>query len=280
MLHLGYTIETMDEQNEGTLATSLGLLCVDEINGNRFLSSFPNQLLEVEDIIGYEFKNRQLLLQAFTHSSCHNEDSKSYDRLEYIGDAVLNLLVARDDFFNYPKLSPGTLTMLRAANVDREKLARSALVMNLHKYLLHKKPLLDGQIEVFMEATLNYPIHSHGLIDAPKVLADLVESLVGAIFIDTNSSLEITWKVVRRILEPIITIETMGVHPMTKLYQMCQKNGLKVCFVDLWKDTGRIDVLVDDEFIGRGVYKSKKEIAINRAANDACNKLVERFIQQ
>lgn len=100
---------------------------------------------EVEEIIGYNFRDRSLLAQAFTHVSCRCLTS-SYERLEYVGDSVLNLLISREDYFAYPDLQPGKLTRLRAANVDTEKLARVAVKHNLHKYLRHEKPLLDGQV--------------------------------------------------------------------------------------------------------------------------------------
>lgn len=51
------------------------------------------------------------------------------------------------------------------------------------------------QIQAFINALPKYPLHSHGLIDAPKVLADIVESTIGAVFVDSNSSIDTTWKV-------------------------------------------------------------------------------------
>lgn len=53
------------------------------------------------------------------------------------------------------------------------------------------------QIREFSEAILDYPLHSNGLVDAPKVLADIVESTIGAVFIDCNSSIDIVWKVLQ-----------------------------------------------------------------------------------
>ena len=113
-----------------------------EENGS-IVESFPS-LTEVEEIIGYRFNNQELLQQAFTHyEKCW---SSSYERIEYVGDSVLNLLIAREDYFTYPDLPPGKLTRLRSANVDTEKLARVAVKHNLHKYLRHKKPMLDRQV--------------------------------------------------------------------------------------------------------------------------------------
>ncbi|KAG6634998.1 ribonuclease 3-like protein 3 isoform X2 [Carya illinoinensis] len=220
-------------------------------------------LHEVEEILGYNFENKNLLEQAFTHSS-FSGDCNSYERLEYVGDAVLNLLFTKEHYFLYPDLPPGPLTRLRAANVDTEKLARAAIKHGLHRYLRHKKPLLLEQ----------YPLHSNGLIDAPKALADIVESSIGAVFIDCNSSMDTVWTVFKRLLEPIINPKTIGRHPVTELYELCQKRNMKVKFVDLWKEVMAFEVLIDDRQMGRGEYGLKKEIAHNRAAKNALENMV------
>ncbi|PHT43090.1 hypothetical protein CQW23_17115 [Capsicum baccatum] len=111
---------------------------------------------DVEEITAYKFKNSDLLYQAFTHSS-FQEDSASYERLEYIGDSVLNMLISKRHYFDYPDLAPGKLTTLRAANVDTEKLARVAIKYNLHNYLRHKKPLLKAQVIKYLLQPLITP---------------------------------------------------------------------------------------------------------------------------
>lgn len=113
-------------------------------------------LEEVEDIIDYKFKNKNLLEEAFTHSSfmC----SFSYERLEYVGDAVLNLLFSREHYYLHPDLAPGKLTRLRAANVDTEKLARVALRHGFHRYLRHKKRLLEDQVSDELRFDINYTV--------------------------------------------------------------------------------------------------------------------------
>ncbi|KAG5606691.1 hypothetical protein H5410_028183 [Solanum commersonii] len=83
------------------------------------------------EVVGYKFKNVNLLYQTFTHSSFHQVNkSEPYKRLEYVGDSVLHLLMDN---------------RLRAAKVDIEKLARIAIKYNFHKYLRHKKPILKCQ---------------------------------------------------------------------------------------------------------------------------------------
>ena len=114
----------------------------------------PPSLEEVELILNYKFKDKNLLEEALTHSSYfhdhqnQNNQNKglSYERLEYVGDAVLNLLITKEQYFLYPSYPPGRLTRLRAANVDTEKLARVAIKHGLHRYLRHKKPLLEEQV--------------------------------------------------------------------------------------------------------------------------------------
>ncbi|CAI9280062.1 unnamed protein product [Lactuca saligna] len=230
-------------------------------------------LAEVEEVMGYSFRNKELLKEAFTHGSYKADDCKSYERLEYLGDSVLNHLIAKLHYFSYPDMAPGELTRLRAANVDTEALARAALKYNLHKFLRHQKPLLQRQIQEFMEGIEQYPSHSHGMIDPPKVLADLLESLIGAIFIDTDSSMDSTWEVVERLLQPLITPENLKLHPVAKFNEACQKMGVKAQEKDLWSKTGEIEIYIENELIGRGKYKLKKVIAVNRAKDDAYNNL-------
>lgn len=225
-------------------------------------------LKDVEKILGYSFKNKSLLYQAFTHSS-YSKNCESYERLEYVGDSVLNLMITVKQFTLYPDLPPGCLTPLRAANVDTEKLARVAVRHEFHKYLRHGKPIFSKQIQSFLFALPNYPLHSHGLIAAPKVLADIVESTIGAVFMDSNSSIDMTWEATKSLLEPIITPEMIQINPVTKLFEICQKHKLHVQLVDLWEEAGTYEVFVDNELRGRGACRAKKDVALNRAANAA-----------
>lgn len=243
----------------------------NELNTSTSLRS----LAEVEEIIGYKFDNQSLLLEAFTHVSC--KKNLSYERLEYVGDSVLNLLISKQQFFLYPNLQPGTLSHLRSANIDTEKLARAAVRHKLHRYLRHNHPALCKQIGAFMSDLSRFPLHSHGLIDAPKVLADIVESTIGATFIDSKSSMDITWKVAKTLLQPMITPETLQDHPVKKLYETCQKRGLKIRLKDLWVKEGAYQIIVDGHMKARGECHAKKEIALNRAAHNAYNQIVRNF---
>ncbi|XP_075084022.1 ribonuclease 3-like protein 3 isoform X2 [Nicotiana tabacum] len=237
----------MEEKLEQVSLTSL----FQEDETAHLLQSWERYVEEVEEIIGYKFKNSNLLYQAFTHSSFQQNCCDSYERLEYVGDSVLNLLIAKEHYFLHPDLPPGKLTRLRAANVDTEKLARVAVKYDFHKYLRHKKPLLKGQVEEFRDATLEYPLHSTGLIDPPKVVEGL--------------------------LQPLITPTNLETHPVTKFYEVCQKNGWRVELVDKWEETGEIEVFVDGKFVGKGKFSGKKLIALNRAAHNAYCQIVKNL---
>ncbi|OVA09752.1 Ribonuclease III domain [Macleaya cordata] len=252
-----------------------------------FETESARNLNEVEDVLGYKFIDKRLLEEAFTHRTYYeNQDIMnscimSYERLEFVGDAVLSTLIANEMYSLYPELPPGKLSRLMAANVDNEKLARVAIKHGFHHYLRYKATRVEEQIQEFSVAIMEYPVHSNRLIEVPKSLADVVEAIIGAIFIDSNSSLDTVWKIIRELLKPMIGPETLEMHPMTELLELCQKNKLELQInKDLWdkkENKGRVDVLVDDKLVGTGTHVIKKEIAQNRAAKAALNNLKSKL---
>ncbi|CAN6178123.1 unnamed protein product [Urochloa humidicola] len=236
----------------------------------------------VEAVLGYDFADKSLVELALTHGSFYYpyRPGDTYERLEYLGDGVLTCLMSREVFRTYRTLPPGPLTRLRAANVDTEKLARVAVVRGLHRFLRHKAPQLEGQIHVFIEEMCKYPVHSNGLLDPPKVLSDIVESLIGAIYFDSNFDQEEVWRVFRNLADPLISLETLGKHPVSELFEFCQKTRRGVKIVkDEWDKNLKVEVLIDGELVGSATYAQKKEIAQNRAAKAALDKLKETMGQ-
>ncbi|OMO87459.1 hypothetical protein CCACVL1_09032 [Corchorus capsularis] len=230
------------------------------------MGSKPN-LEDVEKILSYKFNNKKLLEEAFTH---HLSSSKRYlpnERLEIIGDSVLNLIVTKELFFLYPNLDAGHLTHLRSDNTDNEKLARAAVKHRLHQFIINKNLERDEHIQVFMQEMEEYPIHSHGLVTVPKILADIVESTIGAVYIDSNCSLETVWKVFRSVLEPIIYEEMLVDHPTAKLQDICQKSKLDLRYEkESWKKDSSVSIFIENKLVGKATYHLRKEIASNRAA--------------
>ncbi|RXT15081.1 ribonuclease III [Ammoniphilus sp. CFH 90114] len=130
---------------------------------------------QLQNTIGIQFKNELLLRQAFTHSSYVNEHrGKPYqdnERLEFLGDAVLELTVSQFLFTHFPKMSEGEMTKLRAAIVCEPSLVRFAESLQFGKIVLLGK----GE-----EMT--------GGRQRPALLADVFEAFIGALYLDQGLS--------------------------------------------------------------------------------------------
>ena len=128
----------------------------------------------LESAIKIEFGDKELLRRAFTHRSYLNEaienDMKSNERLEFLGDAVLQFLMSKYIFDRYKDFAEGQLTNLRSKIVNTTSLATEASKLNLGSYLLISK----GERQTASES--NY------------ILADTFEALLGAVFIDKGIS--------------------------------------------------------------------------------------------
>ncbi|XP_043693153.1 ribonuclease 3-like protein 2 [Telopea speciosissima] len=216
-------------------------------------------VVTVEDILRYHFKDKTLLQDSLTHSSY--SDSPSYQRLEFVGNAILGLVLAENNVFrDYPDLDPGHLSLLRTANISTEKLARVAVRHELYRYVRHKAPSLEAKVSEFVLAVQEEDgaVTYCGSVKSPKILADIVESVAAAVYVDCNYDLKALWKVFKRLMEPIITLETLHKQPqpVTVLFEFCQKQGKQV----------------DGKLIGSG-SSDQKEIAKLNAAKEALGKL-------
>ncbi|XP_058766603.1 ribonuclease 3-like protein 2 [Vicia villosa] len=181
----------------------------------------------VEKIIGYTFQNKKLLEHALTHTSYPEADS--YEHLEYVGDAVLGLAISSHLFLTYSSVDSDTLSLLRAANVSTEKLARAAVRHGLHSYVRHNMVSIGDEIKEFVDA-IDCKNDCSGSVKAPKILADIMKSIVAAIFIDVNLDLKRLWVIIKGLLEPMVTLDDLeqNPQPVKMLYEICQKNGKKV----------------------------------------------------
>ncbi|XP_050246829.1 ribonuclease 3-like protein 2 isoform X1 [Quercus robur] len=237
-----------------------------------------SSIRSVEEILSYRFKDKSLLKEALTHSSYNNGESfKSYQRLEFVGDAVLGLALSNYVFLAYPNLEPGQLSSLRAANISTEKLARVAVRHGLHRFIRHHAAPLHDKIKEFADAVSleDDTVVYGGLVKAPKILADIVESVAAAIYVDLNLDLQQLWVIFRALLEPIVTLEDLQKQPqpVTMLFELCQKQGKQVD-IKYWKNGEKniATVYVDGKFIASG-SSEKKETAKLNAAKQALLKL-------
>ncbi|CAF3158650.1 unnamed protein product [Rotaria sp. Silwood2] len=154
------------------------------------------------------------LIAAFTHTSnSANRIADCYERLEFLGDAILEFLVTRHIFVNYNKIiTPGRVTDIRQDLLNNDRLAYILVACSFHTKILHNSPELFDEISSYVgnedffpknqstDQYLNKNLDRWADSTAPKALADVFEALVGAIFIDSGNSLETVWQVIEPLL--------------------------------------------------------------------------------
>ncbi|KAE9461648.1 hypothetical protein C3L33_06441, partial [Rhododendron williamsianum] len=235
-----------------------------------------NSLSAMERILGYNFRNKDLLQEALTHSSWPY--SRSYERLEFVGDAIICVTFSMFVYHTYPDLEPGQLSRIRAANISTEKLARLAVRHGFHQYIRINAPAVEAKIEEFALKVRHDDAVTYGdRLKAPKLLADLVESIAAAIFVDCGCDLKEFWLIFRSILEPIAMLEDLKQQPqpVSVLYELCQKQGKQVEIKYRKNDSENTAcVFVDGEFVACG-YSCQKDSAKIDAAKQAVSKLTE-----
>lgn len=229
-------------------------------------SSILNNISKFEEIINYKFKNKAYILEALTHSSYSNEN-KSYafnERLEFLGDSVLGIIVSDFLFKNETELPEGELTKLRANIVCEESLSDVAKHLNLGKHIL----LGRGE-----EAT--------GGRDRVSILADAFEAVIAAIYLD--GGIEPAKTFVLKNMEEIIEDSIKGRifrDYKTHLQEVVQSQGESNIVYNLVEEIGPdhnkrfvMEVRLNDESLGKGEGKSKKE-AEQSAAKQALRRMI------
>ncbi|GMH24356.1 hypothetical protein Nepgr_026199 [Nepenthes gracilis] len=231
----------------------------------------------VENLLNYRFRNRKLLEEALTHSSYTG--SASYQRLEFVGDAALGLAFANFVYLAYPSLDPGQLSLIRSANISTENLARVAVRHGLYRYVRHNAAALHEKVTEFVLAVQeeDMTIVYGGRVKAPKVLADIVESVAAAVYVDCDFDLKALWQVFRRLLEPVVTLDILQQQPqpVTELFELCQKKKKQVDIKHWKRDTGNVtSVFVDGKLIASNT-SDRKETSKLIAAREALSKLTQ-----
>jgi ribonuclease-3 len=198
-------------------------------------------ILEIEQIIGYTFKEKQLLTTAFTHISYANEhDRQSNENLEFLGDGLLNFVVA-EILFDKEIMSEGQMSQLRARIVSRVPLAEEVERLGILRFLKIGSGL---DFEKGMSV---------------KFVSNLYESLIAAIYKDSNYSTAKSF--IRRTL--IKHISFSSVDHKTKLQELLQSKGKKVEYKDTTINSEpprfACEALIDGKKVGKGEGGSKKQ---------------------
>lgn len=231
---------------------------------DRFCSQKVNQVTALESKLGYDFSTKGLLLEAITHFTEQvNGLGYCYERLEFLGDAVLDVLITWHLYQNHTDIDPGELTDLRSASVNNENFAQVSVRRNLYQHLQHRSESISKQITEYvtlvMDAEDSKSLQGR---QCPKVLGDLVESIAGAILIDTKLNVEEVWRIFFPLLSPIVTPDNLELPPFRELNELCDCLGYffkEHCINDKDVVLAELRLQLDDILlIGEGIGKTKK----------------------
>lgn len=224
---------------------------------------------ELEEAIGYRFQNITLLQNALTHSSYANErwhnSLMSNERLEFLGDSVLGMLVAEYLYRNFPDRPEGELTRMRADMVCEKTLASAANRIALGKHLL-----------------LGHGEEQGGGRNRDSILADAMESIIAASFLD--GGIEAALGIIRRfILVEVPRTSFHNVDYKTQLQELVQQKKNQVLTYTLVGASGPdhdkqfdVEVRLNGVVVGHGSGSSKKRAEQMAAANAIENLFPEK----
>ncbi|HAI22367.1 TPA: ribonuclease III [Candidatus Collierbacteria bacterium] len=215
-------------------------------------------LKPLQNLLGYTFKNEKLLQIALTHRSCLNEPgvTESYERLEFLGDAVLEMIISVYLFNKYPDKMEGYLTAARSATVRTESLSKISKDHGIDTYIIMSK----GE-------------ESTGGRNNPSILEDVIESLIGALYCD--GGLDAANQFFKNFILPnaeSIINENQLKDAKSLLQEKAQSKGFVSPLYKTVKESGpdhnktfEVVVLVNDKEITTGSGKSKQEAEQNAA---------------
>ncbi|MCL1891256.1 MAG: ribonuclease III [Coriobacteriia bacterium] len=213
-------------------------------------SNLSERLAQAEKILGHQFSNPTLLETALRHPSAASEDSSqpSYDRLEFLGDAVLGMVVSRLIYDRFPRMDEGGMTRIKVSLVAGQQLSEVA------------KGLGFGELISFGSSERG--TGNRGLTSA---LEDIYEACIAALTLD--GGLEVATAFIERTLAPLIQ-ESMAAeptNPKSTLQEILQVRHITPTYEVIDTEgpphsrTFTVTVLADGEVIGQGSGRSKKD---------------------
>jgi ribonuclease-3 len=205
---------------------------------------------EIEQITGFRVRNLSLYQEAFMHKSAVKLfNVRSNERLEFIGDSVLNLVVARFLFDKYPNENEGFMTKLRTRIVSGKCLSEIAKLMNLDKHI-----------------RMNEKAMKQGWNSNPRILEDVFESIIGAIYLDTG--IQMATKFILDNVEKHVDFDKLQLDSNFKdiLMRYTQANAIDLPVYTIINEVGPnhqkefvVSVEIQGNLLGNGVAKSKKQ---------------------
>ncbi len=223
---------------------------------------------ELENAVGYQFRDKSLLENALTHSSYANEhwhnSLRSNERLEFLGDSILGMMVADHLYRNFPDRPEGELTRMRADMVCEQSLAVIANQIHLGKHLM-----------------LGHGEEQGGGRSRNSILADAVESVIAACYLDGGYEAALGF-VKRFVLSDIPVVKYHNADYKTALQERVQQKKNQTLSYHLTGETGPdhekqfcVEVHLNGVCVGSGIGTSKK-----RAEQDAAHAALEKLFTE
>jgi ribonuclease-3 len=219
------------------------------------------RLVECEQQIGYKFQDRRLLRAALTHASGAEHRLASNERMEFLGDAILGLIVCETLYRDYPDFSEGDLTRIKSQVVSRQTCAKVSARLGLEKFLILGKGM----------ATSSMPT---------SLLSDVFESLIAAIYLD--GGIEPAGNFIRQQMNPEILVAVEGDaldNSKSTLQQLTQRQSGAMPSYQLLDQLGpdhnkqfQVAVVISGRTFTAAWGRNKKE-AEQRAAGNALAEL-------
>ncbi len=228
-----------------------------------------DKLDELQKCLGYRFNDKALILEALTHKSY--KKGKDNERLEFLGDAVLDLVVGEYLYHKFPNIDEGKLSKMRASLVNEEGFKKLSLKLNLGKYLL-----LSAAEE-----------HNNGR-EKPSLLSNAFEALMGAIYLEVglDKVKEITYRLLEEVY-PKIDLDSIFKDYKTTLQEFTQEHFGVIPEYKMVSSKGpdhkkefEMALFIGDKEFARASGKSKKaahqkvaQIALEKFKKDKTNGL-------
>ncbi len=220
--------------------------------------------------IGHDFADYGLLDRALSHSSLSNEGLPNYERLEFLGDAVLGFLVAENLYRREPEIPEGELTERRARLVSRKPLAQVCEILGLTRYLRVGRGLTQDAL------------------NSPRIQADLVEAIIGAIYLDRGE--DAARRFVKKFLldhfGPVMDAVRPVIDAKTRLNRFVQAHSLPAPTYQVIETSGphhqlqfRVSVTVGEVDATSSTVRSKQE-GEQEAAEQALQELQQQRLEE
>lgn len=217
----------------------------------------------LEKLIEYQFKNTSLLEEALSHPSMRglsDFEGQDYERMEFLGDAVINLIITKILYFQFPDYDEGDLAKVRAYFISKDFMVQKGAELGLGEYII----MASGE-------------ESSGGRDNPNNLENVLESIIGAIFLD--GGIETAAKIVEKLwgrLDPQMSCE---VNPKSFLQEFLQDKEMGLPIYEVVEKTGqmhsptyKVSVKAAEKLLEYGIGSN-----IKKAEKDAAKNMIKKL---